>query len=104
VNARINAGGKNLVPMAELREAFADAGFGDVGGRDRSCTREALRTRPRRGGALPAPSRCHLPEGAVTPGKAMKVVRLRDGVDQAWSGSGVLDHDQAAGVAVVARS
>jgi len=126
----INVGGKNLVPMAELRAAFVDAGFEDVttyiasGNVLFSTTRAAAGLEHEIEAALErrfgrelvvvvrsqrqvrsvvdtAPKDFLALEGThhrdavflkapLTTATAMKVVKLRDGVDQAWSGSGVL--------------
>jgi uncharacterized protein (DUF1697 family) len=125
----INVGGKNLVPMAKLRDAFADAGFEDVTTYIASGNVLFTSTRPAAGleheieaaleprfGRLvvvvrsqrqlrtvvdKAPKDFLALEGThhrdavflkapLTAAKAMKVVKLRDGVDQAWTGTGVV--------------
>jgi uncharacterized protein (DUF1697 family) len=126
----INVGGKNLVPMAKLREAFTDAGFGDVttyiasGNVLFSSTRPAAKLEHEIEAALEkqfgrelvvvvrsqrqlrtvvdkAPKEFLALEGThhrdavflkapLTAAKAVQVVRLRDGVDQAWTGTGVV--------------
>jgi uncharacterized protein (DUF1697 family) len=126
----INVGGKNLVPMAKLRDAFADAGFEDVTTYIASGNVLFTSTRPAAGleheieAALEkafgrelvvvvrsqrqlrtvvdkAPEDFLALEGThhrdavflkapLTAAKAMKVVKLRDGVDQAWTGTGVV--------------
>jgi uncharacterized protein (DUF1697 family) len=126
----INVGGKNLVPMAALREAFVDAGFEDVstyiasGNVLFSSTRPAAQLEREIEAALEkhfgrelvvvvrsqrqlravvdkAPKDFLALEGThhrdavflkapLTATKAMKVVKRRDGVDQAWTGAGVI--------------
>jgi uncharacterized protein (DUF1697 family) len=126
----INVGGKNLVPMADLRDAFVDAGFDDVSTyiasgnvlftSDRpAATLEieieaALEQRLGRDLVVVVRSQRQLravvdkaPAGfldlegthhrdavflkaPLSAAKAMKVVQLRDGVDQAWAGAGVV--------------
>ena len=126
----INVGGKNKVPMADLREAFEADGltgartyiasgnvlfetsgppeqlerriealierrFGlpiVVAVRSEAALRAVVESAPDGFGAKP--DRFHSDviflRGPLTPARAMKVVRLRDGVDQAWKGRGVL--------------
>lgn len=126
----INVGGKNKVPMAELREAFDAHGFADVqtyiasgnvlfetsdpakelesrieallqrrfglpivvAVRSERALRSVISSAP--DGFGTQPDRFHSDtiflRGGLTAAKAMKVVRLREGVDQAWKGRGVL--------------
>ena len=126
----INVGGKNKVVMAELRAAFADAGFADV--RTYIASGNVLFSSERQAANLEDEIEAVLAErfgvplvvavrsqrqlravvdrapagflalagshhrnavflkSPLTPAKAMRVVRLRDGVDQAWSGTGVI--------------
>jgi uncharacterized protein (DUF1697 family) len=125
----INVGGKNLVPMAKLRDTFLDTGFDDVstyiasGNVLFSSTQPAAKLEhaieaalEKRFGRLvvvvrsqrqvravvdKAPKDFLALEGThhrdavflkspLTAAKAMKVVKLRDGVDQAWTGTGVV--------------
>jgi len=126
----INVGGKRPVPMADLREMFTTAGFGDVATYIQSGNVVFSSDRPAAGleaqietalaeqfeGPIPVVVRSlrqvrsvvqSAPPGfgeqpddyhsdviflktPLTPAAAMKVVQLRDGVDQAWAGSGVL--------------
>ena len=126
----INVGGKNLVPMADLREAFEDQGFGAVSTYIQSgnvlfesdAPRKTLETdveamlEKRLGLPLVVVVRSHTelrkvvedaPDGfgteptryhsdaiflkaPLTSAKAMRVVKEREGVDQAWPGNGVL--------------
>jgi uncharacterized protein (DUF1697 family) len=126
----INVGGKNLVPMAELRDAFIGAGYEDVStyiasgnvlfstahpsaklereievALEKRLGRElvvVLRSeRQLRAVVDKAPKDFLALDGThhrdalflkapMTPAKAMKVVKLRDGVDQVWTGTGVL--------------
>jgi uncharacterized protein (DUF1697 family) len=126
----INVGGRNKVPMADLRAAVEDAGHTDVATYIQSGNVVFSSTRPRAeveadlesvlehrfGFPLVVVVRSHAqlraivhkaPRGfgktpdeyhsdvifvrsPLTPAKAMKVVQLRDEVDQAWSGAGVL--------------
>jgi uncharacterized protein (DUF1697 family) len=126
----INVGGKNLVPMATLRDAFADAGYEDVstyiasGNVLFSATKPAEKLEAEIEAALEksfgrelvvvvrsqrqlravvdnAPKDFLALEGThhrdavflkspLTAAKAMKVVKLRDGVDQVWTGAGVV--------------
>lgn len=126
----INVGGKNPVPMAQLRRAFEDEGYGAVSTYIQSgnvlfesdapagsleADVEAMLER-RLGLPLVVVVRSHAqlrrvvakaPDGfgerpddyhsdalflraPLTPRQAMKVVALREGVDQAWPGTGVL--------------
>lgn len=126
----INVGGKNIVPMADLRAALTDAGYDDVRTYIQSgnvllsagtaaarleADLEAVLT-ARFDAPIPVVVRSHrqlrtvvdtAPEGfgqqpdafhsdvvflkaPLTPAAAMKVVKLRDGVDQAWPGTGVV--------------
>jgi uncharacterized protein (DUF1697 family) len=126
----INVGGKNLVPMAKLRDAFVDAGFEDVSTYIASGNVLFSSARPaaqlereietalekRFGRELVVVVRSQRQLRAVVDkapkdfidldgthhrdavflkapliaAKAMKVVKLRDGVDQAWTGTGVV--------------
>jgi uncharacterized protein (DUF1697 family) len=126
----INVGGKNKVAMADLRDAFADAGFKGVStyiasGNVLFRTERPAMTledeievvlRERFGIPLVVVVRAHRQLRAVvnqaptdflalagthhrdavflksplTPAKAMGVVQLREGVDQAWPGTGVV--------------
>lgn len=126
----INVGGRNKVPMADLRQAFEEAGFADVrtyiqSGNVLFTSDEGPPTLEQRLEALlegryqthlPVVVRSHrqladvvaeAPDGfgqspdeyhsdviflrrPLTPDSAMGVVRLREGVDRAWPGSGVL--------------
>jgi uncharacterized protein (DUF1697 family) len=126
----INVGGRNKVPMADLRAAVEDAGHTDVATYIQSGNVVFSSTRPRAeveadleavlerrfGFPLVVVVRSHAQLRAVvreaprgfgkrpdeyhsdviflrsplTPAKAMKVVQVRDEVDQAWSGTGVL--------------
>jgi uncharacterized protein (DUF1697 family) len=126
----INVGGKNKVPMAELREAFEEAGFGDVrtyiqsgnvlfsSSGPASTLEETIEAflEERYETFLLVVVRSHrqlkaivekAPTGfgqspdqhhsdviflrkPLTPAQAMRPVRLREGVDQAWTGTGVL--------------
>jgi uncharacterized protein (DUF1697 family) len=126
----INVGGKNLVSMADLREAFVDAGYDDVrtyiasGNVLFATTRPAAKLEDEIEAALEqrlgrelvvvvrsqrqvrsvvdkAPEDFLALEGThhrdavflkapLTAAKAMKVVQLREGVDQAWAGTGVV--------------
>jgi uncharacterized protein (DUF1697 family) len=126
----INVGGKNKVPMADLRAAMADAGFDDVSTYIASGNVLFRTSRPAK--ALEAEIEAALEErlgmplvvvvrsqrqlravverapddyvalegthhrdvvflkSPLTPAKAMAIVRLRDGVDQAWAGAGAI--------------
>jgi uncharacterized protein (DUF1697 family) len=126
----INVGGKNKVPMAELREAFEEAGFGDVrtyiqsgnvlfsSDKSAAALEEEIETflekryetflvvvvrshrqlkaivdkRPK--GFGQSPDEYHSDviflRKPLTPTQAMGPVKLRDGVDQVWTGTGVL--------------
>lgn len=126
----INVGGKRPVPMADLRETFTTAGFGDVATyiqsgnvvfssdhpvagledliesalaerfdvpipvvvRSLRQVRAVVRSAPPGFGELPDDfhSDVIFLKSPLTPAAAMKVVQLRDGVDQAWTGNGVL--------------
>lgn len=126
----INVGGKNKVPMAELREDFEAAGHTDVStyiqsgnvlfrssstGPELEQTIEAqlearygvplvvvvrslrqLRTIVEKTptGFEPDPDTFHSDviflRAPLTPKQALTVVKLRDGVDQAWAANGVL--------------
>jgi uncharacterized protein (DUF1697 family) len=126
----INVGGRNKVPMADLRAAVEDAGHTDVATYIQSGNVVFSSTRPRaeveadlesvleRRFGFPlvvvVRSRAqlravveHAPRGfgkrpdeyhsdviflrsPLTPARAMKIVELRDEVDQAWTGKGVL--------------
>jgi uncharacterized protein (DUF1697 family) len=126
----INVGGRNKVPMAELRTAADDAGHTDVTTYIQSGNVLFVSSRPRAdveaelesvlerrfGFPLVVVVRSHAqlraiveqaPSGfgtkpdeyhsdvvflrsPLTPAKAMKVVDLRDEVDQAWPGRGVV--------------
>jgi uncharacterized protein (DUF1697 family) len=126
----INVGGKNLVPMATLRDAFIDAGFEDVStyiasgnvlfssskppvkleaeieaALEKRFGRELVvvvrSQRQLRAVVDKAPKDFLAFEGThhrdavflkspLTAAKAMKVVKLRDGVDQVWTGAGVV--------------
>jgi uncharacterized protein (DUF1697 family) len=126
----INVGGRNKVPMAELRGAFEDAGHTDVrtyiqsgnvlfrsGAPRASVEADVERTLERHlGFPLVVVVRSHAqlrsvvaqaPRGfgtepdafhsdaiflrsPLTPTQVMKIVRLRDGVDQVWAGKGVV--------------
>jgi len=125
----VNVGGRNKVAMAELREAFEDAGFGAVrtyiqsgnvlfehgaGGADEDVIERRLEERfgvplvvvvrsheqlrrvvaraPEGFGAEPATyhSDVIFLKAPLTARQAMRVVQLRDGVDQAWTGTNVL--------------
>ena len=126
----INVGGKRPVPMADLRETFTGAGFGDVATYIQSGNVVFSTDQPAKGleariesalderfdGPIPVvvrslrqvrsvitsapagfgqrPDEYHSDviflKSPLTPAAAMKVVHLRDGVDQAWAGAGVL--------------
>ncbi|HEY3484670.1 MAG TPA: DUF1697 domain-containing protein [Ilumatobacteraceae bacterium] len=126
----INVGGKNKVAMAELREAFEDAGHGDVRTYIQSGNVLFESSAARRGleDALERllEQRFHLPlvvvvrslaqlrkivtdapsgfgehpdryhsdvvflKSPLTAKGAMRVVQLREGVDQVWPGAGVI--------------
>ncbi len=126
----INVGGKNPVPMAELRSAVSDAGFEDVAtyiqsgnvlfssDRPRSELEGAIEAAVEQSFGVPimvvvrsarqlgsivsdAPpgfgarpddyySDAVFLKSPLTPAAAMKVVQLREGVDQAWPGKGVI--------------
>ena len=126
----INVGGKNKVPMADLREALEEDGFSAVrtyiasgnvlfetsdpakeleqrieaaverrfglpivvAVRSERALRSVVSSAPEGFGTQP--DRFHSDtiflRSPLTAAQAMKVVRLRDGVDQAWTGRGVL--------------
>ena len=126
----INVGGRNPVPMADLRKAFETAGYGEVSTYIQSgnvvfeseTPRSVLETtiepmlERRFGFPIVVVVRSHLqlrgvvekaPDGfgnlpdryhsdviflksPLSSRQAMRVVGLRDGVDQAWPGTGVL--------------
>jgi uncharacterized protein (DUF1697 family) len=126
----INVGGRNKVPMADLRAAVEAVGHADVTTYIQSGNVLFTSTEPRAqleagleralerrfGFPLVVVVRSHAqlravvaqaPKGfgqqphvyhsdvlflraPLTPAQAMKVVKLRDGVDQAWTGRGVL--------------
>jgi uncharacterized protein (DUF1697 family) len=126
----INVGGRNIVPMAELRQAFVDGGYEDVAtyiqsgnvtfaaaARPQGLEAELESMMERRFGLpLVVVVRSHrqlrdvvtkAPAGfgqrpemfhsdviflksPLTTAQAMGVVEVRDGVDQAWEGTGVL--------------
>jgi uncharacterized protein (DUF1697 family) len=126
----INVGGRNPVPMAELRTAFEDAGHLEVRTYIQSgnvvfrspMARATLETQLERllarqfGFAVPVvlrsdaqlravvakapdgfgsePGRYHSDviflRAPLTPAQVMKIARLREGVDRAWPGTGVV--------------
>lgn len=126
----INVGGRNIVPMADLRAAFTAAGHEDVStyiqsgnvlfGSDRPQAsleaelevmlearfgvplvvvlrshrqfRDVIRTAPVGFGTEPTVfhSDVIFLKAPLTSKQAMRVVDLREGVDQAWGGEGVL--------------
>ena len=126
----INVGGKRPVPMADLRETFTAAGFGDVATyiqsgnvvfssdqpaaglearieaalaeqfdgpipvvvRSLRQVRAVVRSAPAGFGERPDEfhSDVIFLKSPLTPAAAMQVVRLRDGVDQAWADNGVV--------------
>ncbi|GAC1461229.1 MAG: DUF1697 domain-containing protein [Vulcanimicrobiaceae bacterium] len=126
----INVGGKNKVPMAELRVAFEDAGYADVRTyiqsgnvlfgatgsgasleaeieamlehhlgyplvvvvRSHAQLRSAVKNAPAKFGATPDTyhSDAIFLRAPLAPARVMKIVKLRDGVDQAWAGKGVV--------------
>lgn len=126
----INVGGKNKIPMAELREVFEQVGHSDVESYIQSgqvvfasakpaagleaALEEAIEARFALSIPVVVVSHAKLrsvvreaPDGfgqspdtyhsdviflkkPMTTAKAMEVVRLRDGVDEVWSGTGVL--------------
>jgi uncharacterized protein (DUF1697 family) len=126
----INVGGRNKVPMSDLRAAVEEAGHTDVATYIQSGNVVFSSTRPRAeveadlesvlerrfGFPLVVVVRSHAQLRAVveqaprgfgkqpdqyhsdviflrsplTPARAMKIVQLRDEVDQAWTGKGVL--------------
>jgi uncharacterized protein (DUF1697 family) len=126
----INVGGRNKVPMAELRAAFEDAGYTDVRTyiqsgnvvfgadtpaksleaevetmlkrhlgyplvvvvRSHAQLRAVVADAPAKFGAAPDTyhSDAIFLRSPLTPAQVMKIVKLRDGVDQAWAGKGVV--------------
>jgi uncharacterized protein (DUF1697 family) len=126
----INVGGRNKISMADLREIFTDAGFGNVStyiqsgnvAFESACARaklesdiEALLTerlesppvvvvrshRELRSVVVDAPAEFAARTDGyhrdvvflktpLTPARAMGIVQLRDGVDDAWPGPGVV--------------
>jgi uncharacterized protein (DUF1697 family) len=126
----INVGGRNKVPMAELRVAFEDAGYADVRTyiqsgnvlfrssaprgslevdleqmlerhlgyplvvvvRSHPQLRSVVANAPAQFGAKPDiyHSDAIFLRSPLTPAQVMKMVKLRDGVDQAWPGNGVV--------------
>lgn len=126
----INVGGRNKVPMTELREAFEGAGHTDVSTYIQSGNVLFRSSAPRaaieadvermlerhlgfpivvvvrshaqlRAVVTRAPATFGIQPGTyhsdaiflrspLTPKQVMKIVRLRDGVDRAWTGSGVV--------------
>ncbi|HUR73313.1 MAG TPA: DUF1697 domain-containing protein [Sporichthya sp.] len=126
----INVGGKNKVPMADLREVFETAGHADVSTyiqsgnvlfrsgssgpalekeieaqlekrfkvplvvvvRSLRQLRTVVEKAPSGFGAEPDTFHSDVVflRAPLTPAQAMKVVKLRDGVDQAWAANGVV--------------
>jgi uncharacterized protein (DUF1697 family) len=126
----INVGGRNKVPMAELREAFEGVGHTDVSTyiqsgnvlfrsgapraaieadvermlerhlgfpivvvvRSHAQLRAVVARAPARFGTQPGKhhSDAIFLRSPLTPKQVMKIVKLRDGVDRAWAGSGVV--------------
>jgi uncharacterized protein (DUF1697 family) len=126
----INVGGRNAVPMAELRSAFETAGHRDVATyiqsgnvlfrsstpraeleadveqvleqrfgfpivvvvRSRAQLRSLLTRAPAGFGAEPGVyhSDVIFLRAPLTPARVMKIVRMREGVDRAWPGRGVV--------------
>jgi uncharacterized protein (DUF1697 family) len=124
----INVGGNNRVAMADLRQAFDDAGYGAVrtyinsgnvlfeSAASRTVEADVERLVEQRFGIPRVVVRSHeqlrrivrdAPEGfgtahdtfhsdviflrsPLTATQAMRIVTLREGVDQAWAGTGVL--------------
>jgi uncharacterized protein (DUF1697 family) len=126
----INVGGRNKVPMAELRATFEDGGHTDVRTyiqsgnvvfrstapraslevavermlerhlgfplvvvvRSHAQLRSVVANAPAKFGAKPTTfhSDAIFLRAPLTPSQVMKIVRLRDGVDQAWAGKGVV--------------
>ena len=126
----INVGGRNKVPMAELRAAFEDAGHTDVRTyiqsgnvvfgstaprasleadiesmleghlgyplvvvvRSHAQLRSVVAKAPAKFGAQPDTyhSDAIFLRAPLTPAQVMKIVKLREGVDQAWAGRGVV--------------
>jgi uncharacterized protein (DUF1697 family) len=128
----INVGGKNPVPMAELRATFEDAGYGDVRTYIQSgnvlfssdapakALEDGIETvlEARFGIPLVVVVRSHrqlrsvvqkAPDGfgaadhhcdavflktGLSSAQAMRVVQVREGVDRAWPGDGVIYFDR----------
>jgi uncharacterized protein (DUF1697 family) len=126
----INVGGRNKVPMAELRSAFEAAGYSEVRTyiqsgnvlfgskaprasleadietmlerhlgyplvvvvRSQTQLRSVVAHAPAKFGAKPDTyhSDAIFLRAPLTPAQVLKVVKLRDGVDQAWAGKGVV--------------
>jgi uncharacterized protein (DUF1697 family) len=126
----INVGGRNKVPMTELRSAFEDAGHTDVSTyiqsgnvlfrssaprgsldadiertlerrfgfpivvvvRSHAQLRSVIARAPATFGAKPQTyhSDALFLRAPLTAGQVMKIVRVRDGVDRAWPGRGVV--------------
>jgi uncharacterized protein (DUF1697 family) len=126
----INVGGRNKVPMGELRQAFEDGGYdavrtyiqsgnvlfesaaarqtleGDIERvleerfgvplvvvvRSRDQLRAVVERAPDGFGAAPATfhSDVLFLKAPLTPRQALRVVQCREGVDEAWAGTGVL--------------
>ncbi|HLM17274.1 MAG TPA: DUF1697 domain-containing protein [Acidimicrobiia bacterium] len=126
----INVGGRNKVPMAELRSAFEDAGYTDVRTyiqsgnvvfasnaprrslevdiekmlerhlgyplvvviRSHAQLRSVVANAPAEFGAKPGTyhSDAIFLRSPLTATRVMKMVKLREGVDQAWPGQGVV--------------
>ncbi len=126
----INVGGRNLISMADLRDAFAAEGYSDAStyaqsgnvlfesDSARGFLEEELKAMLKRrlGVELVVVVRSHLqlrnlvtgsPKGfgdkpdlyhsdviflksPLSPNRAMRVVKVREGVDQVWPGTGVL--------------
>jgi uncharacterized protein (DUF1697 family) len=126
----INVGGKNPVPMADLREVFETAGHGEVSTyiqsgnvlfrsaaagpllekeiearlaerfgiplvvvvRSRRQLRAVIEKAPAGFGSEPDTFHSDVVflRAPLTPTQAMTVVKLRDGVDQAWAANGVV--------------
>lgn len=126
----INVGGRNLISMADLRDAFEAGGYGEVStyiqsgnvlfesDQPRDSIEEGVEAMLARrlGVTLVVVVRSHVqlrnlirksPEGfgeepdnyhsdvvflksPLTPARAMRVVEIREGVDQVWPGTGVL--------------
>jgi uncharacterized protein (DUF1697 family) len=124
----INVGGKNKVPMADLRAAFEDAGYEDVATyinsgnvvfdgptkvaedevesmletrlglplvvvlRSRQRFRNVLQKAPPGFGSQPTKHHSDVVflKAPLTSSQVMKVVELREDVDEAWAGNGVV--------------